>query len=444
MRHRPPGAAAVLLLRLALALPPPLGGVPERPLPQLDPSDRVRRASSDSPIAGCARPTLRNESKFLAIEFSNEQLNKFIGFAGDALFFARALGRVLVEPTMLSSRNFGVPRPSSDPCVHGAPRTVAAAAACLRNVERLSEYLDLGRACRYVPIIAQADFFHLQRLFPDRLGAPVVRRAKPSEAGIGALRSKAGFKSRVRSWLAAYEDAPVLVLHGFSRSNVDDPLSLLRLTPRERSASTSRSPPVPAFGIAPHLRRFAGALYHAALRPGARLACVQWRSEKPEAESPGVVPCATALGAAYAAGRRERVRGMGAADAAVLVTDLYPGNSATYNERNASGARHALALLRDALPLHEQLQAAMRAIPDAGERGLVEQLVCAHATTLLVCAPPLSGHSATRLGPKPMCKHCARRQSGYSHAILRYHFELLARSKGGAAARQGDKSLYTW
>ena len=341
--------------------------------------------------------------RFLMVVDAREQSQKSLGVVNDAAFYARALNRVLVEPSVAESRiidPFGEAEQKHD------WRTTPWRGLGLAN------YWDVRPLCRYM----DGRLMPLQRFVAEG-GLELERRelkGKGSEY-LGSLQLES--EDDVRAHFAPHADVPLLVLRRQWRSNVEG-----------RSwNSTSRNSTrdaVPTLAIAPSITTVAEELAHALPSP---FACVQWRAEggadRPE-------ECAAEL--ADAVGSWGRL-----SEAVVLLTDLYPGNSVTFQHAARSAGlvgrfESALRILQDRLPLGPTNAQAeqWRAVNDSGLRSMLELEVCARARLLVTCNEALVNESLAA-GNQPRCAKCAKLSSGFTERAVALH---KARGEGKRVA----------
>ena len=121
----------------------------------------------------------------------------------------------------------------------------------------------------------------------------------------------------------------------------------------------------------------------------------------------------------------------------VLLTDLYPGNSVTFQheaeKRGLVGRfESALRILQDRLPLGPTNAQAeqWRAVNDSGLRGMLELEVCARARLLVTCNEALVNESLAA-GNQPRCAKCAKPNSGFTERVVALH---KARGEGKRVA----------
>lgn len=333
--------------------------------------------------------------RFLMVVDAREQSQKSLGVVNDVAFYARALNRVLVEPGVAESRIV-------DPFGEATWKP-------WRGLG-LANYWDVRPLCRYM----DGRLMPLQRFVAEG-GLELERReleGKGSES-LGSLQLES--EDDVRAHFAPHADVPLLVLRKQWRSNVEG-----------RSwNSTSRNSTreaVPTLAIAPSIATVAEELAHALPSP---FACVQWRAEgatdRPE-------ECAAEL--AGAVGRLSD-------EAVVLVTDLYPNNSVTFEydaeKRGLVGRfESALRILQDRLPLGPANAQAeqWRAVNDSGLRSMIELEVCARARLLVTCNEALVNESLAA-GNQPGCAKCAKLNSGFTERVIEMH---KARGEGKRVA----------
>ena len=330
--------------------------------------------------------------RFLMVVDAWEQSQKSLGVVNDVAFYARALNRVLVEPGVAESRIV-------DPFGEATWKP-------WRGLG-LANYWDVRPLCRYM----DGRLMPLQRFVAEG-GLELERRelkGKGSEY-LGSLQLES--EDDVRAHFAPHADVPLLVLRRQWRSNVEG-----------RSwNSTSRNSTrdaVPTLAIAPSITTVAEELAHALPSP---FACVQWRAEggtdRPE-------ECAAEL--ADAVGSWGRL-----AEAVVLLTDLYPGNSGTFANANDPAHKSALRILEDRLPLGPANAQAKqwRAVNDSGLRSMLELEVCARARLLVTCNEALVNESLAA-GNQPRCAKCAKPNSGFTERVVALH---KARGEGNRTA----------
>ena len=335
--------------------------------------------------------------RFLMVVDAREQSQKSLGVVNDAAFYARALNRVLVEPGVAESRIV-------DPFGEATWKP-------WRGLG-LANYWDVRPLCRYM----DGRLMPLQRFVAEG-GLELEKRelkGKGSEY-LGSLQLES--EDDVRAHFAPHADVPLLVLRRQWRSNVEG-----------RSwNSTSRNSTrdaVPTLATAPSITTVAEELAHALPSP---FACVQWRAEggtdRPE-------ECAAEL--ADAVGSWGRL-----SEAVVLLTDLYPGNSVTFEHAARSAGlvgrfESALRILQDRLPLGPTNAQAeqWRAVNDSGLRGMLELEVCARARLLVTCNEALVNESLAA-GNQPRCAKCAKPNSGFTERVVALH---KARGEGNRTA----------
>ena len=335
--------------------------------------------------------------RFLMVVDAWEQSQKSLGVVNDVAFYARALNRVLVEPGVAESRIV-------DPFGEATWKP-------WRGLG-LANYWDVRPLCRYL----DGRLMPLQRFVAEG-GLELEKRelkGKGSEY-LGSLQLES--EDDVRAHFAPHADVPLLVLRRQWRSNVEG-----------RSwNSTSRNSTrdaVPTLAIAPSITTVAEELAHALPSP---FACVQWRAEggtdRPE-------ECAAEL--ADAVGSWGRL-----SEAVVLLTDLYPGNSVTFQHAARSAGlvgrfESALRILQDRLPLGPTNAQAeqWRAVNDSGLRSMLELEVCARARLLVTCNEALVNESLAA-GNQPRCTKCAKLRSGFTERVVALH---KARGEGNRTA----------
>ena len=121
----------------------------------------------------------------------------------------------------------------------------------------------------------------------------------------------------------------------------------------------------------------------------------------------------------------------------VLLTDLYPGNSVTFQHAARSAGlvgrfESALRILEDRLPLGPTNAQAeqWRAVNDSGLRSMLELEVCARARLLVTCNEALVNESLAA-GNQPRCAKCAKLSSGFTERVVALH---KARGEGKRVA----------
>jgi hypothetical protein len=339
--------------------------------------------------------------RFLMVVDAREQSQKSLGVVNDAAFYARALNRVLVEPGVAESRiidPFGEAEQKDD------LRTTPWRGLGLAN------YWDVRPLCRYM----EGRLMPLQRFVAEG-GLELERRELTDVGGHRALVLES--EDDVRAYFAPHADVPLLVLRELWRSNAEG-------RSWKPTARNSTREAVPALAIAPSIATVADELAHALPSP---FACVQWRAEdgtdRPE-------ECAAEL--ADAVGSWGRL-----SEAVVLLTDLYPGNSVTFQHAARSAGlvgrfESALRILQDRLPLGPTNAQAeqWRAVNDSGLRSMLELEVCARARLLVTCNEALVNESLAA-GNQPRCAKCAKLSSGFTERAVALH---KARGEGKRVA----------
>ena len=338
---------------------------------------------------GC-ESAMTEPRRFLMVVDAREQSQKSLGVVNDAAFYARALNRVLVEPGVAESRIV-------DPFGEATWKP-------WRGLG-LANYWDVRPLCRYM----DGRLMPLQRFVAEG-GLELERRELTDVGGHRSLVLES--EDDVRAYFAPHADVPLLVLRELWRSNAEG-------RSWKPTARNSTRDAVPTLAIAPSIATVADELAHALPSP---FACVQWRAEdgtdRPE-------ECAAEL--ADAVGSWGRL-----AEAVVLLTDLYPGNSGTFANANDPAHKSALRILEDRLPLGPANAQAKqwRAVNDSGLRSMLELEVCARARLLVTCNEALVNESLAA-GNQPRCTKCAKLRSGFTERVVALH---KARGEGNRTA----------
>ena len=328
--------------------------------------------------------------RFLMVVDAREQSQKSMGVVNDVAFYARALNRVLVEPGVAESRIV-------DPFGEATWKP-------WRGLG-LANYWDVRPLCRYL----DGRLMPLQRFVAEG-GLELERRELTDVGGHRSLVLES--EDDARDYFAPHADVPLLVLREVWRSNAEG-------RSWKPTARNSTRDAVPTLAIAPSIATVADELAHALPSP---FACVQWRAEdgtdRPE-------ECAAEL--ADAVGSWGRL-----AEAVVLLTDLYPGNSGTFANANDPAHKSALRILEDRLPLGPANAQAKqwRAVNDSGLRSMLELEVCARARLLVTCNEALVNESLAA-GNQPRCTKCAKPGSGFTERVVALH---KARGEGNRTA----------
>ena len=345
----------------------------------------------------CRAVTRRAErhDRYVALMGVGEQMHKAKFVVSDALYIARALGRVLVEPRVEHSRLVGVPNVSAG----AQPARLA-----------LHHYFDLQPLCSQHRMVAARAFERDRQLRAMWDGAVVVqpRRGRAFPGGWRLHTEEA-----VRAEFAHARGARLLVLRGMWRSVTNDEIAdEQRALPHAGLAQPMRPAdwePNPGYAAIARqlLAAFAGGGGGGGGHGGGVLA-IQWRSEDWEKNVPGrevggkdnaSAPAGTLLRCALWAARRaksaieaEAARGGsggsgggGGIGLVFVATDLRSSASGTYLGPRRGAALAALRRLERALPAARspRLRAFIDAIPDAGVRAGVEAAVCVEAKLLL-------------------------------------------------------------
>ena len=354
----------------------------------------------------CRAATKRTDrhEQYVALMGVGEQMHKAKFVVSDALYIARVLGRVLVEPRVEHSRLVGVPNVSAGT----QPARLA-----------LHHYFDLQPLCAQHRMVA-ARAFERDRQLRTMWDDAVVVQPRRGRAFPGGWRLHT--EEAVRTEFAHARGARLLVLRGLWRSVTNDEIAdERRALPHAGLARPMRPADwEPNPGYAAIARQLLAAFAGPATGGGSRgeggssghgggVLAIQWRSEDWEKNVPGrevggkdnaSAPAGTLLRCALWAARRARA--VMAAEAArsgggggggggvgvglvFVATDLRSSASGTYLGPRRGTALAALRRLERALPAARspRLRAFIDAIPDAGVRAGVEAAVCVEAKLLL-------------------------------------------------------------